>query len=1371
MFTQRKQCLLQSVAAAATNPNADPAFVPGDPFFENVTLLLDTGAVDAVDNQVFSDKSASNHTITANNQPAQGSFSPYQPFGWSHFFDGASSHVLSNSSDYQLGAGDFTLECWIKLTDVTADQNVMDMRGSGTGWILRIQTPGYFSFYSEATSSYVVQSPTQLTLDENQGKWFHYVVERVGTILKLFENGIEVDNATHSSNYNTSLSGRIGRKESAAEQYFTGLLCDLRGVIGSNIYSHNVTVPTEPLTSSVSNCKWLFCSARSYRREELVGNVSVSAWGGNVYVTPSSPYPTTASYDPNLHGGSCYFDGANDYLQVADHADWHLGVGGTPFTIEAWAYYQQNSGCIIAFGGGAAPWDTNGHQWHLYWHNSHSIRFDWWNGSGNTNMVSGVTTQNEWHHVVVSYDGTNSALFVDGERKATSTSGYANQSGTINNLHVGELDNNSWDMKGFVSDLQIVTGVAIYDPTQTSLAVPTAPIAIHANTKLHLPFTDANCWDATCKSNISMGAGSVTDTAQKKFGESSVIHDGSGDYMIPYSSVDNASDNPLFKFGAGDWTIDYWIRHTNVNGFEYHFDFRPSGTNGNYPAVYTESDGSFHYWLNSADRINSANGALATGTWAHIAISRHDGTTRMFVNGAQAGSDYADSGTHLMGGVRPAVGAKGETLGDSTTLDGHIQYFRVTHGIARWIGDFTVRQGPPYMIHGEFEDTEITADPHWEHVALLLKGTGDKGNQTFVDESTSNHTLTANGDVTQGTFSPFSPGEFGVYFDTSSRLEVPDSADWDFSGDFTIEFWQCLQSSVTNGTPMERRYIGGGVDSVDGYGIQEQSGVYRFTLGSTHVFWTSELADEIGEWVHYAVCRSGSTVRVFRNGVEEGSGTESVSVSNSTSLGIGGNLLSGSGFAAGQGDIDGIISGFHITTTALYTTDFTPTTDGPVSGDGNTKLITCQQNRFMDDSSSAHSVSPHSSTVPKVLPVTLFGSTPWSAAGNGGSCYFPGNSGDSITPTYSSEYELDNSTWTLEFWYYFTGSGAMMMAVGGSAWAWNGTNGVNFHFDATPGVNVNFYYWNGSGSSVIQADYAIDYAWNHFSISCDGTNVSVFVNGTRIGTSTTLPAVPSSSDRARLGCQTTDTNYNPGYMSGLRIVKGTAVYDPTSSTITVPTAPPTAVPNTKLLLNFTNAGVYDAAAKGNLETVNSAQSDTTQIKFGPSSVLFDGTNDVAEIVGLKDIFEIGLSDFCLDGWLKSDVTGSSDVVIDLRPSGPTNGNYILLYWELANNKLTYYVNSVARMESPVLTNNVWHHFAIGRIGETGRMFINGLLVDQWQDTTDYQLGDVAIGGYHSGGSGNFAWDGNLEDIRITIGEGRYAGPFVIPTSDYPTMGA
>ena len=77
------------------------------------------------------------------------------------------------------------------------------------------------------------------------------------------------------------------------------------------------------------------------------------------------------------------------------------------------------------------------------------------------------------------------------------------------------------------------------------------------------------------------------------------------------------------------------------------------------------------------------------------------------------------------------------------------------------------------------------------YTTALITTNGSTGqNTTFTDSSSNSHTITTNGNVNQSSFSPYRHGGYSAYFDgTGDYLRVPNSANFDFPSDFTLEFW------------------------------------------------------------------------------------------------------------------------------------------------------------------------------------------------------------------------------------------------------------------------------------------------------------------------------------------------------------------------------------------------------------------------------------------------------------------------------------------------------------------------------------------------------------------------------------------------------
>ena len=177
---------------------------------------------------------------------------------------------------------------------------------------------------------------------------------------------------------------------------------------------------------------------------------------------------------------------------------------------------------------------------------------------------------------------------------------------------------------------------------------------------------------------------------------------------------------------------------------------------------------------------------------------------------------------------------------------------------------------------------------------------------------------------------------------TNQYISLPGSSDWAVgTGDFTVEWFQ-YQTSFSSSWP--RIFTVGAYPASIGVSIE----------GGTLYVWLAggwRLAASTGaisnQWVHFAVTRSGTTLRIFKNGVQLASGTNSSNVTNSsTPLFIGSEATSGTYFG-------GLITNFHfVKGTALYTSAFTPS--GPLSAVANTKLLlqAVTSGSLLNDSSS-----------------------------------------------------------------------------------------------------------------------------------------------------------------------------------------------------------------------------------------------------------------------------------------------------------------------------------------------------------------------------------------------------------------------------------
>jgi hypothetical protein len=178
--------------------------------------------------------------------------------------------------------------------------------------------------------------------------------------------------------------------------------------------------------------------------------------------------------------------------------------------------------------------------------------------------------------------------------------------------------------------------------------------------------------------------------------------------------------------------------------------------------------------------------------------------------------------------------------------------------------------------------------------------------------------------------------------------------------------------------------------------------------------------------------------------------------------------------------------------------------------------------------------------------------------------------------------------------------------------------------------------------------------WFHIAVTRNGNSYRIFLNGVQVGTTVTdSNSIPASA--YRITDSATSGNNVTGYISNLRLVTGTAVY---TSNFTPPTSPVTAITNTSLLLNFTNAGIYDAAVQNDLVTVSTSQVSTTRSKWGSSSVTFSTSGGITAPSSMN--YSFGTGDFTIEGWFNFSSIGSFNALVDISSGGATPTNQVVV---------------------------------------------------------------------------------------------------------------
>ncbi|MDA9820938.1 LamG domain-containing protein [Paracoccaceae bacterium] len=646
-------------------------------------------------------------------------------------------------------------------------------------------------------------------------------------------------------------------------------------------------------------------------------------------------------------------------------------------------------------------------------------------------------------------------------------------------------------------------------------------------------------------------------------------------------------------------------------------------------------------------------------------------------------------------------------------------------------------------------------DDQFNRVSFLshFEGSNNGVNNAFDDGSASNHTITANGNVTQGSFNPYGTN-WAVDFskDANPRLSCGSSSDFTFgTGDFTVEFFVFFYSLTSYQTPMSAGYSNdsGGMFIQTGNG----DGKFQFRSGGSSLVSETTSDAEANKWYHIAFSRQSGTLRVYRNGVQTGT------ASNSTNLNRTGNILIGSDQ---DFNIDGLLSNFRLVKgTSLYNSNFTPPASA-LTAVTNTKLLTLQSNRFVDNSASGHTVTPNTGKEA----VSAFGpfltSTVYDPAVNGASAYVDG-SGDYLNCTVNSDFSFGTADFSIEYYTYRTGAdGAIFGAhLGGQA---------DGYYSYTSPPRLEVFSNGGGGGGINSNENTPKNSWFHVVISRQSGRLRIFIDGVLKNSTTTAYTINNDSRMFVVGGVTNGAGPYNGYITGFRVVNGScaAAYQTSSTTngaviFTPPTAPLTAVTNTKLLLNMADGQAIDSAAQHNLTLYGNAKISTGQAKFGNTSLYLDGSDDYL-VVNNHQAY--GTGPFTIEMFFRLDSVSGSRCLYDDRPDG-ASGDYISLI--IASGAVNFYVGTTLKVNAGSISANTFYHIALCRSGTDTKLFLDGTQIGSTfsSDTTNYLNTGILRVGTNRSYSNDLA--GYIDDFR-TSHMARYTSNFSPATEPFADKG-
>jgi len=638
----------------------------------------------------------------------------------------------------------------------------------------------------------------------------------------------------------------------------------------------------------------------------------------------------------------------------------------------------------------------------------------------------------------------------------------------------------------------------------------------------------------------------------------------------------------------------------------------------------------------------------------------------------------------------------------------------------------------------------IIADSN--HTTLLATATGTSDNNNITDSSSNNHSITVNGDATAGTFSPARSGGYSFYGHfrpetVSSTLDT-----------YSLSFWYKLNSVVNDGYFFETQ-----IGSFSMKSETDSGG--RFEVGGAAYFQNDGSGNNYldSNWHYFVVSRTSSATSWYIDGSQintTSGGTVGVTLGSLSAQAVrnmtfgGRDATSDLGALATTNRSDAEFRDIELKST---THDGSVPTE-PVTSSSDTVFLTAHKPYSGYD----YGATPTSALIEtlgtnfETRPTSPYDYTEYSAADHGGSILFDGSS--NLEAATSADFAFGTGDFTIEAWVYKTDSASWRILLDQNY----SSSGISIWTDTANKLK----YYSGSGLKLTSTVEVPQDVWTHISLVRASASTKFYINGQSassswsdtIDYSTNVPfKIASDNNTGAYG-------YN-GYISDVRVVKGTAIY---TSNFTPNSAPLSAVTNTSLLVKSTDASIIDKSQGANLKLAGNTTGSTTTKFTGAKSMYFDGSSDYLVVPASSEI-NFGTSDFTVEFWINFAAFPSNGYILNKEDS--SGNDFTLQYYQNAiktsnatiGSGWTHYSSGIGS-----LSTGTWYHIAYSRSSGTLKSFKDGTQINSATDSRNYNLNNaITLGSRYPG---DYAANIYVQDLRITKGLARYTANFTPSTS-------
>ena len=436
-----------------------------------------------------------------------------------------------------------------------------------------------------------------------------------------------------------------------------------------------------------------------------------------------------------------------------------------------------------------------------------------------------------------------------------------------------------------------------------------------------------------------------------------------------------------------------------------------------------------------------------------------------------------------------------------------------------------------------------------------------------------------------------------------------------------------------------------------------------------------------------------------------------------------------------------------------------------------------QNNTLLDSSPESHTVTRNADIVQGTFSPFSSDEGKWSVKFNGSTDMLR------IPTNLSSDFALSSGDFTVEAFINVdtvstTYKNIFSISYGFQFYVYNNL----LHLAINDTDNTSGYLISANSGTGISAN-----TWHHVAAYRDGNNFYCSIDGTvtSMGSSSgTIAATSDSSNYPGIGSFAYSTAQFPGYISNLRLIKGTALYG--SSNFTAPSTALTAVTNTKLLTCCSNR-FRDKSTSANTVTPAIGNHMTSSIlpkvqpfsPFAPSSSysaaskggsgFFDQTSNCYFDVSDATDFDFGTGDYSVEMWVYPTTTFNTNWAMAFNTIGVNQ------YWawtdgggnEAAAGLSSYPSGNYSGSYNHMPNRFSWSHIVFQNTSGTENWYINGVRVYNATNNPSFSASATGVRvGLSPAYASMFFYGGYISDVRVLKGSNAYsnASTLTVPTA-------